>query len=117
MEHPPLDGLADNQDGWGVGFSRLIYSFPVCGQVLQVDAQMPITSAGHGDPDGCNPLHEATAAPCPPAFSLPAPTPATASMTNNPGHAESLLGKNSFSNPFATKPGECSKSTELSALS
>ncbi|KAJ8788191.1 hypothetical protein J1605_005490 [Eschrichtius robustus] len=84
---------------------------------LQVDAQVPITSAGHGDPDGSNPLHEATATPCPPAFSLPAPTPATAYTANNHGHAKSLLGKNSFSTPFATKPGERCKSTELSALS
>ena len=80
-------------------------------QAMPVDAQRPITSAGHRDPNDSKALHEATPSSQPSTF-----RPQTASFINNHGHAKSLLGKNS-SFPLAAKPGECSKLTELSALS
>lgn len=75
--------------------------FPAGEQVPQADAQVRILSAGPEDPDGSNPLREATSP-------SPAPTLTTASMF--------LHGK-TFSTQFTAKPGERSNSTELSALS
>lgn len=72
----------DSPDGRWVVFSA---HFPVGGQALQADAQMPIILPGHEDltPVALNPYMKPT----------PTPTPTAVSTTNKHGCSTFLLGK------------------------